>query len=37
MLKMQAMDCVYVLRELQYVKQSVKDITSLKLLLYQGV
>ena len=37
MLKMQAMDYVYVLSELQYVRQLVKAIASLKLLLYQGV
>ena len=37
MLKMLAMDYVYVLSELQYVRQSVKVIASLKPLLYQGM
>lgn len=36
MLKMQAMDYVYVRRELQYAKLLVKDITILRQLLWQG-
>lgn len=37
MLKMQAMDYAFVLRELLYVKQLVKAINSLRPLLCQGI
>ena len=37
MLRMPVMDYVYVRSELQYVRQLVKVIAGLKLLLYQGV